>query len=72
MSKSNRKRKSSNFVRGVRAESALRAYTTAQGYLLTRDRDQANRLLEERIEYCRQELRAVNDKLQAAAAARVK
>lgn len=66
MSKSNRKKQTGNFVRGVREEAALRAYTTALGYVMTRDRDQAIRLLEERIDYCRKELREVNARRVAA------
>lgn len=67
MSKSKRKRQTNNFVRGVRAEHALRAYTIALGYVMTRDRDQAVRLLEERIAHCRAELRAVNQRRQSPA-----
>lgn len=67
MSKSNAKRQRNNFVRGVRGEAALRAYTIALGYVMTRDRDQAIRLLEERIENERKELRAVNERRQKPA-----
>jgi hypothetical protein len=54
--KSKRKRQANNFVRKVRAESELNAYTRALGYVMGRDRDQAIRLLRERIAYSRQEL----------------
>lgn len=66
MSKSNRKKQTGNFVRGVREEAALQAYTIALGYVMTRDRDQAIRLLEERIDYSRKELREVNARRVAA------
>lgn len=62
MSKSNAKRQRNNFVRGVRAEAALRAYTIAQGYVLTRDRDQAIKLLDGQIASSRAELREVNER----------
>lgn len=64
MSKSNAKRQRNNFVRGVRAEAALRAYTIASGFVHTRDRDQAIRLLDERIAHERAELRDVNQRRQ--------
>lgn len=66
MSKTNRKRQTNNFVRGVRSEAALRAYTIALGYVTTRDRDQAIRLLDERIAHERSELRDVNQRRQPA------
>lgn len=65
MSKSHAKRQRNNFVRGVRAESALRAYTITLGYLQTRDHAAAVKLVEERIAFCRSELRACNQRREA-------
>lgn len=59
MTKSHTKRQRNNFVRGVRAETAINAFTRALGYVQTRDRDQAVKLLEERIAFYRAELREV-------------
>lgn len=67
MPKSKRKKERNNYTRGVRAVAALRAYTVALGYLSTRDRDQAIRLIDERIAHEREELRAVNERRQKPA-----
>ena len=72
MTKTKRKRQTNTFVRGVRSEAALRAYTTALGYFMTRPHETAVKLTEERIEFHRYELRNVNEVRQAAAAAKVK
>lgn len=58
--KSHAKRARNNFVRGVRAETAINCYTRALGYLLTRDRDQAVKLIQERIAFYRTELGGVS------------
>lgn len=68
MTKSKRQRQTNTFVRGVRGEAALRAYTTALSYFMTRPHDVAIKLTEERIAHHREELRTVNELRQAAAA----
>ena len=60
--KSGAKRRRNNFVRTVRAEASLNCYTRALGFVLTRDRDQAVRLLQERVDACRKELAVCNQK----------
>lgn len=59
MSKSKAKAQRNNFVRGVRAETSLNAYTRALGYVQTRPISQVAKLLEERIAFYRAELQSV-------------
>jgi hypothetical protein len=63
--KSHAKRQRNNFVRSVRAEAALRAYTIALGYVTTRDRDHVRKLLADRIDNERKELDACAAKREA-------
>lgn len=65
MGKSNAKRSRNNFVRGVRAESALRAYTTALGYIETRQPAQAMELIDKQIKFFRKELSECSKKREA-------
>lgn len=60
--KSKRKQQRNNFVRGVRAEASINAYTRCLGYVLGRDRDQAVRLIKVMIDQNRKELEAVSAK----------
>lgn len=59
--KSNAKRQRNNFVRGIRAEVSINCYTRALGFVQTRDREQAVKLLEDRIAAARRELVAVSE-----------
>ena len=65
MTKSKAKRARNGFVRLVRAETALNCWTRALGYVMSLDRDQAIRLIQERIDYERGELRACSEKRRA-------
>lgn len=60
MSKTKRKSQTNNFVRGVRAETAIRSYTTALGYFQTRPHEVAVKMTQERIDFARAELVEVN------------
>ena len=69
MTKSATKKRTNTFVNGIKSEHALRAYTVALGYVMTRDRDQAIKLLEAAIDQERRNLRKVNTRRQQLATA---
>lgn len=56
MSKSYAKRQRNGFVRIVRAETSINCWTRALGFVLTRDRDTAIKMLEFQIAQARTEL----------------
>jgi hypothetical protein len=56
MSKTHAKRMRNGFVRVLRAETAINCYTRALGFVLTRDRDQAIKMLEHAVDNSRAEL----------------
>lgn len=58
MPKSHAKRMRNGFVRVVRAETAINCYTRALGFVLSRDRDAAVKILEYHIDNARQDLEA--------------
>lgn len=68
--KSRNKQQRNNFVRGIRAESAVNSYTRALGYVQTRDREQAIKMLEERVDFWRKEMQAVAAKRKELEASR--
>lgn len=73
MSKSAAKRNRNGFVRIVRAETAINCWTRALGFVVTRDRDTAVKLMQERVIAARQELQAAvakRDERRAAALTR--
>lgn len=56
--KSHAKRQRNGWVRMIRAEMEINIWTRARGYVLTRDRDQAVKLLDVQIDRARKELAA--------------